>query len=212
MRKMHSKHDDILKQAQGVVHVGAHLGQERELYAARSLPVLWVEAQQDKYDRLCELLASYPQQTAVRALLADREGIDFTFHISSNNGASSSIFDFAGHRKLWPHVEWTAEQVIRSTTLDVLLRQHAASGVMDDCLVMDVQGAELLVLQGAAVSLSRFHTIKLEASDFEAYAGGCTLDEVTVYLEAHGFALVDKKAFETMQGVGTYYDAVFRQA
>ena len=54
--------------------------------------------------------------------------------------------------------------------------------------MLDTQGAELLVLKGAAGLLHRFQFIKVEAADFESYANGCrVLRKSLIFSTSTGF-------------------------
>jgi hypothetical protein len=73
--------------------VGANIGQERSLYAAHKLNVLWIEPAPDVFAVLQRLTAPYPRQTAIRALVTDRDDCDYIFYVSDNDGMSSSVFE-----------------------------------------------------------------------------------------------------------------------
>src|SRR5205085_4005421 len=76
--------NSYLKQITGVIHVGANLGQERELYAKYKLKVLWIEPLPDIFERLCENISPFPDQTAVNHLVTDKDNAEYLFHIASN--------------------------------------------------------------------------------------------------------------------------------
>src|SRR5437870_2033193 len=95
LRLFQTPPDAFLKRVKGVIHVGASIGQERDLYARHDLSVVWIEPIPDVFARLEANLAHYPKQRAYRHLVADQDGRPYQFHIASNNGESSSIFSFA---------------------------------------------------------------------------------------------------------------------
>lgn len=202
----------FLSSVKGVIHIGANYGQERELYAGHGLRVLWVECLEDVFDKLRENLRGYPRQKAARALLTDKEGQEYFFNVSDNEGAaSSSIFDFADHKRLWPEVRMTKTVQLRSATLPALLAQEGIAGSEFDALVMDTQGSELLILKGAEQMLGSFKFVKTEAADFEAYQGGCVLMEMDAFLKAAGFARIYCKPFAGEKSVGSYYEVVYKK-
>jgi FkbM family methyltransferase len=57
-------------------------------------------------------------------------------------------------------------------------------------LVMDVQGAELNVLQGFGKKLSDITYVVLEAEPVSSYEGGCTMNEVLKFMKKSEFRLV----------------------
>ena len=56
-------------------------------------------------------------------------------------------------------------------------------------LVMDVQGAELIVLQGALKTLEQCDAVYLEVSEAPLYEGGCTLEQLIAFLKPLGFRI-----------------------
>jgi FkbM family methyltransferase len=199
----------FLRSARGVVHVGANVGQERELYARRGLDVLWIEPIPDVFAALCKNLVGLPRQRAVQQLVTDRDGEEYEFHIANNAGESSSILALKQHRDVWPKVEYTASIKLRSTTLATLLAREAVDPARYDALVMDTQGSELLVLKGAEPVLARFKFVKTEVPDFEAYAGCAQLADIQEFLTTRGYREISRHSFAKHAAGGRYYDVVY---
>ncbi len=200
-----SVHRGLLGDARGVIHIGAHVGQELELY--HDLPVIWVEAIPMVFRVLCEKIADYPEHQAFNYLIAD--GKRHRFGIANNAAASSSIFDLKLHKELWPDVGYVAKTEMESITLAKMIERHDIDLDVYDTLVLDVQGAELMVLQGAGEHMKKFRRVITEAADFEAYAGGCQLSDLDLYLDSHGFARMKRSVGMEKDGVGTYYEVVY---
>ncbi len=193
------------------MHVGANTGQERALYSEYGLRVLWVEPIAEVFDELVANLASYPRQRAIRALLTDQDDAEYDFGISSNKGQSSSLLPLARHREMWPRIEYVESRRLRGITLQSLFRRERLSARDYQALVLDVQGAELMVLKGAGDLLQEFRFIKAEAADFESYAGGARLDDLQVYLQNAGFAEKDRHRSAHDPAIGTYWDVVWER-
>lgn len=184
---------------QRLVHVGAHLGQERHRYEALGYrEILWVEGSQAVHERLAQSLARHVAEHAVQgrpavqhhsvcALLTDREGDEATLREFSNDGMSSSIFAATDTLKArWPDLHETGRiQPTRTRTLDGLLDELRFGAV--DTLVVDVQGAELLVLRGAQKTLSLVKAVISEVSTQPLYAGGVLYPELAAFMQARGF-------------------------
>ncbi len=209
VRRFIHPEDFFLRRVSGLVHVGAHVGQECDLYAEHGLNVLWIEPNPEIFQTLSKALKSYPKQTALSYLITDADDKDYSLHISSNCGASSSILELGAHKEIWPEVTFTEEIPLKSITLSSLVKRERVDLGLYDALVMDTQGSELLVLKGAADILDRFKFIKTEAADFEVYKGCCTVADLDVFLTAHGFRRVCKKQFAHKSGVGSCYDVVY---
>jgi hypothetical protein len=56
-----------------------------------------------------------------------------------------------------------------------------------DHWVIDVQGAELLVLMGAGTLIDQCRTMFIECSTVEFYAGGAQWSQILDFLQGHGF-------------------------
>jgi len=201
--------DRFLRSARGVVHVGANVGQERELYRRHDLDVLWIEPIPDVFAALAKNIAGMPRQLALRALVTDRDDAEYEFHIANNGGESSSILDLKEHRDIWPTVGFTQTIKLKSNTLATLVEREQIDLSRYDALVMDTQGSELLVLRGAEPLLERFRFVKTEVPDFEAYAGCAKLDEIERFLTGHGFAEIARNWFASRPGGGRYYDVIY---
>lgn len=182
-----------------LVHVGAHLAQERHAYEALGYRrMLWIEGASDVHARLAESLAEHVAQRRAAgraevqhetacALLTDRDGDEVALREFSNDGMSSSIFAATGTLKQrWPDLAETGRlEPARSRTLDTLLAERAFGAV--DVLVVDVQGAELLVLKGATQTLGQVKAVVSEVSTQALYEGGVLFDELRAFLHSHGF-------------------------
>jgi FkbM family methyltransferase len=202
----------FLRHIDTLVHVGANEGQERELYATFDLNVHWIEPIPEVFEQLRAALQSFPKQKAYKALILDRDGNARILHVASNNGASSSIFDLGEHRQLWPEISFTHDISVESTTLTSLVRKQSINLGKNAALILDTQGSELLVLEGAMDLLPRFKYVKTEVADFDSYFGCCKLSDLLPFMKQHGFQEVRRDAFKTSPGIGTYYDILFRQA
>ncbi|HMN51628.1 MAG TPA: FkbM family methyltransferase [Xanthobacteraceae bacterium] len=183
-----------------VIHVGAHLGQERVRYrelGARE--VLWIEGSPSIFAQLQASLDAeratgklYGRHVAINALLTDRAGESVELHGTSNAGASGSIFRMGDvHREKWPHVEHTGEsETVISATLDEIAAREGFA--MPDLLTVDVQGAELLVLRGGKKVLAEAKAVITEASTEKFYEGGVLFGELNAFLREQGFMAMQR--------------------
>ena len=204
--------DRFLHSVRGVIHVGANLGQERAQYARLGLDVLWIEPIPEICDTLRANLAPFPQQCALEALVTDVDDREYEFHVANNSGESSSILELKDHRDVWPDVAFTRSITLHGVTLPTLLAREGIDVARYDALVMDTQGSELLVLQGAETLLPRFSYIKTEVPDFEAYQGCVQLDDLSEFLAARGFRELVRNRWISREAGGHYYDIVYRRS
>jgi FkbM family methyltransferase len=214
LRHLHdpvSKESRFLHRASGVIHVGANTGQERFLYRMLGLRVIWIEPIPEVYDTLVKKIGRFRKQRALQYLVTDEDGREYEFNVATNNGASSSILDLGMHRDIWPDVGYERKIKLRSTTLPTVVEDAQIDLHDFDALIMDVQGAELLVLQGAAPILDHFTYVKTEVPDFEAYEGCCQLSDIAAFLTSRGYTEHARREFARRDAGGSYYDVVYKR-
>lgn len=203
--------DGFLNEIAGVVHVGANIGDERKLYRAHGLSVVWIEPVPEVFAHLNARIQGYKNQKAFQALVTDVDDKEYELHIANNYGASSSIFKFKHHKDIWPDVEYTATALLKSVTLATLFEREQLDASQYQALIVDAQGSELLVLRGSIPILSNFKFIKTEVPDFESYEGCCQLSDINDFMIEHGY----KESFREKQASraegGSYYDIVYKK-
>jgi FkbM family methyltransferase len=177
----------------GVIHAGAHLGQEAELYRSCGIDeVLWIEANPDRIDELRANVERFGHRVAW-ACLAATSGDVVVFNVADsasgdNRGMSSSVLPFGAHLQRYPDVRYVSHIELPTSTLDEVVAEHAATS--SNLLVLDVQGYELHVLHGAAETLRHTDCVYSEINVDELYRGGALLPELGGFLAERGFARV----------------------
>jgi FkbM family methyltransferase len=174
--------------------------------------VLWVEAIPHVCEHLSDRIKAFPRQRAENRLITDLDGAEYVLHIASNHGMSSSILSPDLHRQLYPDVSFDSQMSLRSITLDSLLDEIGAGSRDYDALVLDTQGSELLVLKGARKLLNRIKYVKTEAADFESYSGCAKVVDLERFLSDFGFELTRRDIIDEKEGVGGYYELLFRKS
>lgn len=203
--------DSFLRHVSGVIHVGANTGQERGLYDKYGLRVIWIEPIPEVFATLQANVAGFSRQRAFQYLITDRDDAEYQFHVANNAGASSSVLDLNLHKDIWPQVAYERTITLRSKTLATVLKDERIEARDYDALIMDTQGSELLVLQGATPILQNFRYIKTEVPDFESYSGCCQLTDIAAFLTRAGYREVRRRKFAERAGGGSYYDIVYRR-
>ncbi len=203
--------DAFLNDVSGVVHVGANTGQERELYRAHDLSVIWVEPIPPIFAELENNIRGFRNQRAFRALVTDVDEKEYQFHIANNKGESSSILELKQHRDIWPAVSYTAAISLSSITLASLFKKEQIDPRKYQALIMDTQGSELLVLKGSLPILEHFKYIKVEVPDFESYEGCCQLSDVNEFMAEHRYKEFSRSKFASRAEGGSYFDIVYKK-
>jgi len=191
--------------ARGVIHIGAHFGEEALMYAKGDLKVLWIEANPDCMPTLKKNLKGFEVQKAVCALVGGKSISKQVFFISNNNAASSSILPFDEHTIIWPEVKMVQQMILNQKTLNQVIKEEGLLTEDYDTLVMDVQGAELEILHGIPDIQQQFNRIELEAADFSAYRGGPVREQISKFLKCKGFKEIDALQFATDGLQRNYY-------
>ncbi len=199
----------VIKVARGVIHVGANLGQEREVYERNGLDVVWIEPIEDVFRRLSANIADCPRQRAFRYLVTDKNNEDVIFHVASNDGSSSSILELGDHRDIFPDVDYVSSFSMKTATLERVVELENIDMSKYDFLLLDTQGSELLVLRGAAKLLPNFRFVQVEAADFDAYKGCCKVSDIESFMASHGFREVHRKRTSKHPNGGQYFELVF---
>lgn len=174
--------EQIYNLKRGVLHIGAHRGQEAPTYASTNNKVLWVEAIEDICRDLEQNLEPYPNQKAILALLGDREQM-VEFNISNNDGVSSSIHRFTEESNLGINMNSTRK--LKMTRLDSILTPSQMEHYSH--WVLDVQGSELAVLRGAGSLLDHCKSLDIEVTTYDLYEGGTRFEDLDLFLRDHGF-------------------------
>ncbi|MEB3254854.1 MAG: FkbM family methyltransferase [Synechococcaceae cyanobacterium] len=182
--------DEILSEVSKVLHVGANKGQEAEYYARMGVRAWHVEAIPDLYQQLCERVKGLEGQTALLACLSAHVGDRVSFNVANNGGESSSLLPLGGHRNCYPMVAYTHAIEVETSTVDELIRQKEIDADID-LLVIDAQGAELMILEGSRAFLAsgKLRYLLVEVSVEPLYEGGVSYLEVAAFLRPFGLYL-----------------------
>jgi FkbM family methyltransferase len=82
-----------------------------------------------------------------------------------------------------------APPAVSVSTVDSIARKVAAHGPF--LLKVDVQGAELRVMEGAAATLAEAACVIVEVSVLEFFEGRAVADEIIAFMKSRGFAIYD---------------------
>lgn len=188
----------------GILHVGANYGQEFEAYRnSGAETVVYVEPIATIFEALKERVEVAKGHHAVKAVCSDRVGEIVKFNVASNWGASSSILTLGAHAEIFPGITYVAQEEMTTTTVDELLAREFP-GKKFDLMVIDVQGAELMVLEGARKTLASLDAVYTEISEEPLYVGSCTWPQIDAFLTEQGFRLKHLTMSRFSQGDAFY--------
>ncbi len=175
-----------LYNSSGVIHMGAHRGGEAPIYDWLQKKTIWIEANPQIIPELIDNVSRFPYQKIIHALLSNQDDENIEFKISSNDSASSSIFDF-GKKSLEQNLKMVSKVNLKSQKFDTIVKKQLIELNDYNFWVVDLQGSELLALKGAINSLNKCKSILIEVSKSEYYSNGAKWDELKKFLNEYQF-------------------------
>lgn len=196
-----------------VIDIGANEGQfAQEFFAAGFAGrIISIEPLVEAHAKLSAAASrnanwSVPEATAVGAKVGE-----VAFHVAVNSVSSSALEVLSASVMAAPESRQVDHRTVPATTVDALVLRHNLPdrGAM---LKVDTQGFEWQVLDGAALSLSRFDLVLLELSLTELYGGQRLWLEIIARMEMSGFGVwalqpefIDPRTGQTLQVNGLFY-------
>lgn len=167
----------------GVLHVGAHHGEELIGYRKASFgKVVWVEAQPELVAQLRQRVE--PEgDVVIQACAWSISGLKKTLHIT-NNGESSSLYTLGTHETHHPAIKIVEEVEMSTSALSDVIPKDSVF----DFINIDIQGAELEALKGLGHRLDSVTWVYLEVNREQLYNGIPQVGEISEWLRKNGFA------------------------
>ena len=180
----------------GILHIGAHECEEQKDYLHVTSNILWIEANPDLVQAM---RMAHPEYTIYQGLVSNTDDLERDF-IVTNNGQSSSMLELNEHLKEHPHVFEIQRKRLRTVRMDTLLTREAVDVTRYNFLNLDIQGAELMALEGLGALVTLFNYIYTEVNEKELYSGCALLPQLDAFLKGHGLTRVQLKM--TIHGWG----------
>jgi FkbM family methyltransferase len=180
----------LLENVDVVIDAGANTGQYARWlrglgYRGRIASLEPVQGTFVELSRACEGDAEWACR---RVALGDHDGTAEILVTSDSTG--SSLFRKAEiHKRLLAGNDWIATEQVELRCLPSLW-PDLVTETDRVYLKLDIEGAELAVLQSAAELLPRVCLIELELHVIEMYEGAATVEAVLPFVFEHGFSLV----------------------
>jgi FkbM family methyltransferase len=170
----------------GIIHIGAHEGSELNTYLEMGVKnILFIEANPEVFEKLYKNVGEYPGVKALNYAISNKN--DFlTLHVTTND-QSSSLLKLKRHLDLYPDITEEKQVKVPSRKLDSLIEELIITPEDYNLLVIDIQGAELLALEGAENTLKFIDAIQLEVNFEELYENCALAWQVDEFLMKHGF-------------------------
>ena len=181
--------------------MGAHRGTEAAVYDWFNKKTIWIEADPKIFLDLQINISEYINQKAYNFLLYNKDDELLNFNISSNDSASSSIFQL-GKKSLETKIKTVETIKIKTKTFDKFVEENNIDIEEYNLWIVDIQGAELLAMKGAEKSLKKCKSILIEVSKEEYYIGGAEWEELKKFLNSYNF-------YQTSEPITSHEDILF---
>jgi len=170
----------------GVVHIGAHYGEEIEEYVNNGIQNITVfEPLSNNFDILAEKLQNVNADIqGHQVALGNRKGTA-TMYLSSNDAQSSSILKPKDHLEHHPDITFDGTEEVEVDLLDNFDLRDA------NFMNIDVQGYELEVFKGGQKTLEQIDYVYCEVNRGEMYEGNPMIEELDEYLSGYRFERVE---------------------
>jgi len=170
----------------GVVHIGAHYGEEIQEYVDNGIQKITVfEPLSKNFEVLAERLQDVNADIHGYQTALGSERGTATMYLSSNEAQSSSILKPKEHLEHHPDVTFDGTEEVEVSLLDDYDLGES------NFINMDVQGYELEVLKGGTETLKRVDYVYCEVNRGEMYENNAMIDDIDEYLGGYGFERVE---------------------
>jgi len=169
----------------GVIHVGAHFGEEYELYKTFDSikNIIFFEPDPAGFAKVKERTKDDPSVICINKALGNFSCIA-KMNKATNEGVSSSILQPEVHLHQYPDILFNEQYDVMVEPLD----KYEPSATLN-FLNMDVQGFELNVLLGATKTLqNNIKYVIAEVNRDEVYRNCARVEDLDYFLGKFGFA------------------------
>lgn len=184
----------------GVIHIGAHFGEEYEIYLKYDSikEICFFEPDLNSFKILCSKIKNNCKAKAYNIALGSEKCLK-DFYKSSNNSESSSLLEPILHLKQYPNITFKNAGKIAVDKLDNYKLPETYNMIN-----IDVQGYEMEVFKGATKTLNHIQYIIAEVNRDEVYKDCCRVLDLDTFLKTYSF-----RRTETTWDGGTWGDAFY---
>jgi FkbM family methyltransferase len=173
----------------GVIHVGAHYGEEYNDYKDCGVAkIVFVEPASDTFKKLYGKFHTYPDVKLMQWAFGEEATVR-RMHIETvNEGQSSSLLKPKLHLQQFPDITFDSTEIVQIRPMDQFAWLRSGDY---NFLNMDVQGYELNVLKGSGKTLEKIDYIYTEVNRDEVYEGCARIEQLDDYLHNYNFQRVE---------------------
>ena len=185
----------------GVLHVGAHYGQEYQDYVRQRIKnLIFFEPSVPSYKALLKTLSVKKGIKAFNIALGNEVGEREMYVETVNRGMSNSLLKPGTHLTLYPGIKFDTRETVKIDKLDNIEFDRSLYNMIN----IDVQGYELEVFKGAVDTLQHIDIIYTEINLEQVYEGCCQVEDLDKFLGGFGFVRILTKAPNKTWGDALY--------
>ena len=190
--------ENLYPHVRGVLHIGAHHGQEVRQYIDSGIKnIALFEPVPEHVEKITEdfrddditlyQVALGSEEKTMQMNVSDFEGQNAELY----KGMSTSLLKPSIHLEQYPHIKFNESIEVEVTTLDILAEEDEIVPEDFNFMNIDVQGYELEVMKGASKFLPHIQFIYCEVNRAEVYEGCPMVEEIDQFLSEYNFERVD---------------------
>lgn len=185
----------------GVIHIGAHFGQEFDSYKELQIPkIVFFEPNPKSFKILNEKVKNYTNVKLFNLALGNFTGnVEMNVEFA-NNGQSNSILKPKLHLEQYPHIRFIEKIKVPIDKLENI----KISTIDYNFINIDVQGYELEVFKGATKTLQNIDYIITEINREELYENCTKVEDLDDFLSQFNFKRVETNWAGHSWGDGFY--------
>lgn len=190
-------------QIKGVIHIGAHTGEEYDGYKKLGIQkMIFFEPMKKTFNILSENVDDTNDIILANVALGKEEK-EVEMYVASND-QSSSILKSKLHLTQHPTISFNEKEKVHQTTLDIFFKSHGIKKEDYNFINIDVQGYELEVFKGAVSVLDSIEYVYAEVNRDEVYENCVKIEKLDAFL-----SVWDMTRVETDWAGDTWGDALF---
>lgn len=187
----------------GVLHIGAHYGEEVKDYINYDIKnLVFFEPLSKSLEILEENLSEYADQASIQIFpyALGNEEKDVEMYVSDHGGMCSSVLKPKIVLEQYPGIKFPSKETVKMIRLD-----DAEIDISDyNFMNIDVQGYELEVLKGSERTLKNIDYVYTEINVAEVYEDAPHVDKLDEFLSIYGFSRVETDLSGTTWGDAFY--------
>ncbi len=179
----------VTSNRRGVLHVGAHMGEEVQAYRDHSYdPIYLAEGNPEILPRLTQKFLNDEDVFIIPSAVGDRKGFaEFIVHrTKSGSMESSGLLELDQLGRIVPTFDSERRHRVPLTTIDSIMESKVLREKIG-LMVLDIQGTEHQALCGAEMSLNGLDAIICEVNILSNYEGCALEPEIDKILTAAKF-------------------------